>query len=285
MEGVNVACGQLTWDRSYPREKVLEEIGRAGYDGAPVGRSEGTSARETLDRFARYGLRPAPGYLGLDWWTPELKPRQLEQARREAAFSRELGLTDIYVASNLTPARRALAGHVTAQTATSTAELKKLVDLLNELGRITLGLGVRACFHNHVGSPVETRDEIDRLFALVDPSVVYQGPDIGHLAWAGEDVVDFTRHVAPRIKTLHLKDIDPKVRAEGVTKKWDYQTFSDNGIFVELGEGLVDFPALFQALRSAGFRGWIVVETDVTRKASALQSATISRNYLKRIGV
>jgi inosose dehydratase len=285
MEGFHIACGQITWDRTYPRDQVLAEIARAGYEGAPIGRSEGTSAQATLDRFARYGLRPAPGYLGLEWWTPALKPRQLEQARQEAAFSRELGLTELYVASNLTPARRALAGQVTAQRATSTEELKRLAELLDELGRITLGLEVRVCFHNHVGSPVETRDEIDRLFALVDPNVVYQGPDIGHFAWAGDDVVEFTRDVAPSIKTLHLKDIDPRVRAAGVAKKWDYQSFAANGIFVELGEGLVDFPALFQALRSADFRGWIVVETDVTRKASALQSATISRDYLKSIGV
>jgi inosose dehydratase len=76
-----------------------------------------------------------------------------------------------------------------------------------------------------------------------------------------------------------------KVRARGVEEKWDYRAFSDNGIFVELGEGLVDFPTLFQVLRAAEFRGWIVVETDVTRKPSALVSATISREYLKSIGV
>jgi sugar phosphate isomerase/epimerase len=42
---------------------------------------------------------------------------------------------------------------------------------------------------------------------------------------------------------------------------------------------------MFEALKQAGFRGWIVVETDVTTKPSALESATISRNYLRSIGV
>lgn len=285
MEGIKVACGQITWSRDYPREQVLAEIAKAGYEGAPVSRTAGEMAKDILDRFARHGLKPAPGYLGMEWWNPELRAGQLEQAARQAAFSRELGLTEIYVASSLTPERRALAGQVTASTATPTADLKKLADLLDDVGRVTLKEGVRVCFHNHVGSPVETRDEIDRLFAQVDRDLVFQGADIGHLAWAGDDAVAFTRDYASRIKTLHLKDIAPAVRAAGVAQKWDYQGFSDHGIFAELGEGLVDFPSTFEVLRKTGFHGWIVVETDVTRKASALESAVISRTYLKSIGV
>lgn len=285
MQGVKIACGQITWGREYPREKVLEEIARAGYDGAPAGRFGESSAADVLAQYARYGLRPAPGYLGLEWWNAELRSQQLDQAARQAAFARELGLTEIYVASNLTPERRAIAGQVTAATATPTEKLTTLADLLSSVGAVTLREGVRACFHNHVGSPVETRDEIDRLFDLVDRSVVFQGPDLGHLAWAGDDAVKFVRDYGSSIKTLHVKDISPTVRAEGVARRWDYRAFSDHGIFVELGEGLIDFPGVFAALHDAGFQGWIVVETDVTQKASALESATISRRYLASIGV
>jgi inosose dehydratase len=114
---------------------------------------------------------------------------------------------------------------------------------------------------------------------------VFQGPDLGHLAWAGDDVISFCREYASDIKTLHVKDIDPGVLAEGVAAGWDYAGFSDHGIFAELGEGLVDFPAVFTILGEAGFQGWVVVETDVTQKPSALESATISRDYLRSIGM
>ena len=285
MEGVKVACGQITWGREYPREKVLAEIAQAGYEGAPAGRYISGSAKEVLDLFARFGLKPAPGYMGLEWWTPGLRAQQLEQAAQQAAFSRELGLTEIYVASSLTPERRAISGQVTAKTATPTSELAKLADLLNEIGRVTQREGVSICLHNHVGSPVETRDEIDRLFAQVDRGVVFQGADIGHLAWAGDDIVRFTRDYAGSIKTLHLKDISAKVLAEGRAQKWDYRGFSDHGIFAEFGEGIVDFPAMFAVLKQAGFKGWVVVETDVTQKPTALESATLSRKYLHGLGV
>ncbi|HEV2065317.1 MAG TPA: TIM barrel protein [Thermomicrobiales bacterium] len=95
----------------------------------------------------------------------------------------------------------------------------------------------------------------------------------------------FCRDYASDIKTTHLKDIDPEVLVEGVASGWDYSGFSTHGIFTELGEGLVDFPAVFAILKDAGFQGWVVVETDVTQKPTALESATISRNYLRSIGV
>jgi len=285
MEGVKVACGQITWGRDYPREKVLAEIAEAGYDGAPAGRYISGSAKEVLDLYERYGLKPAPGYIGLEWWKPELRAQQVDQAAQQAAFARELGLTEIYVASSLTPERRAISGQVTPATATPTSELAKFADLLNEIGRVTQREGVSICLHNHVGSPVETRDEIDRLFALVDRSVVFQGADIGHLAWAGDDIVQFTKDYVDSIKTLHLKDISGSVLAEGRAKKWDYKAFSDHGIFAEFGEGIVDFPAMFAVLKQAGFKGWVVVETDVTQRPTALESAKASRKYLHSLGV
>lgn len=180
--------------------------------------------------------------------------------------------------------RNDIAGHVKPEDAMSDAEFAQFARTLNKVGEITLKEGVKSCFHNHVGSTIETREEIDRLFSLVDRGLVFQGPDIGHLAWAGVDAVQFCKDYAADIKTMHIKDITPKVLKEGVSRGWNYATFSRNGIFVEIGEGLVDFPAILGALDQVGFDGWVIVETDVTQKATPLESATISRNYLKGIG-
>jgi inosose dehydratase len=132
---------------------------------------------------------------------------------------------------------------------------------------------------------IETGEEIARLLDLCDPNVVFLGPDTGHLAWAGVDPVAFCREHAERIKTIHVKDIDAGVRERGRAVGWDYGTFANNGIFVELGEGCVDIPAIIGILRDAGFAGWVIAETDVTQKPTALESATISRRYLRSIGI
>jgi inosose dehydratase len=300
MAQFKIGCGQITWIEftpqgvkwKVPQEQALGEIAQAGYEGVPASPGEGLSTAETLAQLDKHGLKPAPGYLGADFWDPEQEASILDRATKLAQFGREAGLTELYVAaggfgSYITPTgktRNQIAAHVSPEDAMTDGQFEQFARALNKVGEITLAQGVRSCFHNHVGSTIETREEIDRLFSMVDRNLVFQGPDIGHLAWAGVDSVQFCRDYADSIKTMHIKDIDPAVLEEGIQNAWDYATFSKHGIFAELGEGLVDFPAIFKILKEAGFEGWIVVETDVTQKPSALESATISRNYLKSIG-
>jgi inosose dehydratase len=292
MENWLIGCGALTWPREQPREQVWQEIADAGYDGVPVGPALGTP-EETLAFAGRFGMKPAPGYLGGDFWRPEQEATILEQAEVQGKFMRDVGCTEIYLGpggfqgyvtgSGLNRAQ--LAGHVRPEDMLTDAEFEQFAKTVTRIGEITLTYGVRSCFHNHVGAVIETREEIDRLFEMVDRSVVFQGPDIGHLIWAGVDPVAFCRDYAADIKSVHIKDINPEVLRQGVSASWDYGQFSAAGIFAELGEGCVDFPAIFDILKQAGYEGWIIVETDVTMKASAFESAKISRAYLKNLGL
>ena len=300
MASIAVGCGQITWIKfsaqgaqwQVPEEQVLAEIAQAGYDGAPAGPKEGRTASELLAQYARYGLRPAPGYIGAGFWKPERQTELLEEARRYASFAREVGCTELYVApggfdyvGGGGKSRREVAGHVSPADGLSDDEYQQFADTLNRFAELTLQDGIRSCFHNHVGTVIETGDEIARLLELCDPNLVFLGPDTGHLAWAGVDPVAFCRDHAQRIKTIHVKDIDAAVRDRGRAAGWDYGTFSDNSIFVELGEGCVDLVAIFEILRAAGFDGWAIAETDVTQKPTALESVTISRAYLRSIGI
>jgi inosose dehydratase len=242
-------------------------------------------------------LKPAPGYFAAAFHEPEQRDATLEAARRQAAFAREVGLTELYVAPGGSAGsgyvsrangktRRELAGHVGPDDGLSEDENRRFADTLNETCRVLLDEGgVRGCFHNHVGTVIETRDEFDRLLARCDPDLVFLGPDTGHLAWAGADVTAFFRDYAPRILTAHLKDINADVRARGVAEEWDYGTFTANGVFTELGEGCVDFPALARHSARPELRRLAARRNDVTQKASALESATASRDHLRSIGL
>ncbi len=292
MEGMHIGCGQITWPRNMPEEQVLSEIAQAGYEGAPCAPRSGRTAKETVALFARFGLKPAPGYLSGLFWVPAERGGILEAARRQAAFMAEVGCTELFVAADgfdrwTTPrglTRAQIAGHVQPADMLSPDEFKRFGEVLSEVGRITLAAGVRSCVHNHVGTPLETRAEIDALFACVDRSVVFQGPDIGHLVWGGADVLEFCRAYGDSIKALHIKDMDAAVIREGVAHDWDYAAFSDHGIFAEIGRGMVDWPAFRDLLQTIGYQGWIIVETDRTTLPTALESAQISRAYLRSIG-
>jgi inosose dehydratase len=84
---------------------------------------------------------------------------------------------------------------------------------------------------------------------------------------------------------VHLKDCHADVIARGKAAGWPYREFVEHGVFAELGQGDVDFPAILQILRDADFTGWPIAETDRTMLPTARESATISYAYLRSLGL
>lgn len=286
---MRVGCGQITW-RGVSEENALADIAAAGYEGAPPKLTPGRTAAATLELFARHSLAPAPPYYGAAIWQADRRAEMVAGAREGARLARAVGCGELYVAAHGEyrgrggRTRAEAAAHVRPEDGLTGAEMDAAAATMDAIGEATLAEGVRACFHNHVGTVIETEDEIERLLARTDPSRVFLGPDTGHLAWAGVDAPAFCRRHAGRIGSVHLKDIAEDVRRRGQAEEWDYATFSAQGIFQELGRGDVDLPAVLAALEAAGFDGWIIVETDVTRLPSARESAVVSREYLKGLG-
>lgn len=296
MRNYLVGCGQITWMTNWesppPRDEAMRDIAAAGYDGAPVHFMPGETPEEVAKFFASFGLKPGPGYLGAKWWDPAETGTLVERTRAMAAQHAAIGCDALFVADDgfqtKSPRgfeRMALAGRPTPEDSLSADQYKIAGEALTRAGEAALESGVRICFHNHVGSFIETRQEIDDLWAQLDRTKVFQGPDIGHLAWAGVDTLQFVKDYAADIKALHIKDINRAVMDKGIAEAWHYMVFNNGGIFAELGEGFVPYPAIFEVLDAAGFNGWLIVETDKTTKESPLVSATISRTYLKSLGI
>jgi inosose dehydratase len=296
---VKVGCSRITWQQfGTGEDQVLSEISTAGYEGVPwrdpdpAAGSPAEAARQIRERYRRYSLTPAPGYVWAEFWDKTQRSQILDTFRRHAAVARELGLAETFVAARGPDramasgrTRRQASAHVTAEDGLSGEEMKWFAEGLNSAAAVTLEEGVKACYHSHVGTVIETSQEIEQLLALTDPAVVFLGPDTGHLAWASIDVVEFCRQHAERIACLHVKDIVAAVRDEGKAAGWDYATFSDRGVFTELGDGCVDLRGVLGALSANDFDGWLITETDVTQRPSALESARVSRANLRTLGV
>lgn len=297
MENIRIGCGLITWSALPDRpddweETALRETAQAGYEGAPASVRGGETPDEMVARYARHGLKPAPGYFG-GTFRPEVAPATIvEEAKAQAHAMRAVGCTEWYIAGGgwerVTPrgkTRRELAGQITDADGISDEEMASYAEVINQIGAAALAEGVQACYHNHVGTIIETRAETERLLALTDPATVFLGSDTGHFAWAGDDPVAFCRDHAARIKTIHLKDCHAGIIAQGREAGWPYAEFVHHGIFAELGEGCVDFPAILSSLQGAGFTGWMIAETDRTMRPTPLESATVSRDYLRTLGL
>ncbi len=145
--------------------------------------------------------------------------------------------------------------------------------------------GVRTVFHHHCAGFVETPAEIEKLLSLTDPEVFGLCFDAGHYLFGGGDPVAGLRKHIERIWHVHFKDCHPAIAARAHAEGWNYFRSVRNGIFCELGQGGVDFPALKAILEEAGYEGWIVVEQDVLPgMGSPKESARRNRAYLASIG-
>jgi inosose dehydratase len=154
------------------------------------------------------------------------------------------------------------------------ADFKQLGKALTELGKRTADLGVPLGYHNHMGSLGERPEELDQVMNDSDPRYVKLELDIAHYFQGGGDPVKAVEKYSDRLLFLHIKDVERF--APGKDAEHSYR-------FVELGQGLVDVPAVFDALRKINFRGWAVVELDAVpdNARSPKEAAAANKEYLQ----
>jgi inosose dehydratase len=134
--------------------------------------------------------------------------------------------------------------------------------LLTNLDRLELVAsrsGITATLHPHVGTVVETADDVERVLA---GSGIGLCLDTGHLLIGGADPVALAAEHAGRIRHTHLKDVDAvwarRVRSGEVT----YTEAVRGGMYRPLGQGDVDIASIVGSLERAGYDGWYVLEQD-----------------------
>jgi inosose dehydratase len=146
--------------------------------------------------------------------------------------------------------------------------------------------GLRTVFHHHCAGYAETPAEVAELLSRTDPEVLGLCLDMGHYTYGGGDPVNALDQYHERIWHIHFKDCHPDIAAQARAKDWDYFEAVQNGVFCELGQGSVDFPAIVEKLDAAGYDGWIVVEQDVLPSmGSPRESAQRNREYLASLGL
>ena len=282
MRDLLVGCGQLTWTGASRRIRSSPRSPRPGTTARrPVAR--GATTEEVGASFARHGLRPSARL-----------PRRLPLAARGAGGDPRAGTGAGGVRPRPRP-RRALrraepdAGAAGGRRAGDAGRLARRGRLppdgrhAESDRRDRARGGRRACFHNHVGSPSRRAPRSTGSSGSSTAGSCSRGRTSATSPGRATTPSTSAATTPTRSGRSTLKDIDPRVLEGRPRRHWDYAGFSDHGIFAELGEGMIDFPAMFAALPDTGAGS--IVETDVTTKPSALESARISRAYLRSIGV
>lgn len=282
---------------------MLDELCATGYVGTDLGDwgfmpTDPDRLRAELER---RGLALVASFVPCDLRDPDAHDEGVRTALRAARLLAAAAPADadghrpmivLADANGTDPARTLYAGRVTSAMALGPDEWEVFAAGTERIAAaVQEDTGLRTLFHHHCAGFVETPDELARLMELTDPRLLGLVLDTGHLVFGsgGDDgrlPLETLSRYADRIGLIHFKDCQPTVAALARAEHWDYFTAVRQGVFCELGQGCVDFPAVVEQLRAQQYSGWIVVEQDVLPgMGSPRESAARNRAYLRDLGL
>jgi len=264
-------------------ETCLAEASQAGYAGIELGNKfprESGRLRPILERF---GLALVSG-----WYSARLLERSVDaEIRAMEPHLRLLGEMgcDVMVFAETTGS---VAGNrswpVSRRPKLGEKDWPGFAERLTAVGDHLARHGLRMAYHHHMGTVIESEEEIDRLMAGTGGSVGLL-LDTGHLTYAGADPAAVARRHLGRINHVHCKDVRPPVLVAMRKKRASFLDAVLAGVFTVPGDGGVAFGPVLEALKSAAYAGWLVVEAEQDpAKAHPLTYARMGHDYLLNAG-
>ncbi|GGW21923.1 myo-inosose-2 dehydratase [Gemmobacter lanyuensis] len=246
-----------------PTTRILDEAGRQiGFDGIENGHRWPNDPEALRALLADYGLKFISG-----WYSTELLVRSVEDeikaVQDHLAKLKHNGCKVCIVCETSNAIHGDAKKPVNDRPVLSAEEMVAFGQKLEAFAAYLASEGVTLVYHHHMGTIVESPEEIDALMAATGPHT-HLLFDAGHCTFGGGNPEEVLKKHVARVRHFHAKNIRPaiveKVRAEG----WSFLQGVVGGAFTVPGdqEGGVDFGPLLKILACAGYDGWIVIEAE-----------------------
>jgi inosose dehydratase len=245
------------WGFLMDRHRVLTEMRESGLAATELG-PDGflpTDPSELQDYVARYGLSVIGGFVPALLYRRDRVETELSYVARAA---RQLAATGARVLV-LGPSSHN-EGYDTRYDLTAD-EWPVFFENLRRLQDLVADAELATALHPHWSMAIEDGRDVERVLESSDVGLCV---DTGHLYLAGTDPVDVVLAAPERVLHVHLKDVDPVLAERVRTGDVPFRQAVLGGLFVPLGAGGVDIAGVIRTLESRGYRGWYVLEQDVS---------------------
>ncbi|WP_337266437.1 myo-inosose-2 dehydratase [Oryzifoliimicrobium ureilyticus] len=123
--------------------------------------------------------------------------------------------------------------------------------------------GIDLVYHYHMGTVVQTEEEIDLLMKNTGPATKLL-LDTGHAWFGGSDPVVLANRYMDRVRHIHAKNVRPAIRKEVESEKLSFLEGVRRGVFTVPGdpEGGVDFLPVLKVAADHRYSGWLVIEAE-----------------------
>jgi inosose dehydratase len=289
MPNVRLGINPITWTNDdvpelggeTPLETCLRETKLAGYAGTELGGKFPRTSAKLRPILLSYELDLVSG-----WYDGRIAEKEvdaeLEAIRPHLQLLRDMGCRHVVYADTSLGRHGAIWEPISRRPTLPAPEWPVYGRKVTELAERMAEFGVRMAFHHHMGTIVETDEEVALLMRHTGEAVglLY---DTGHSVFAGGDPLSLVRQHRDRIVHVHCKDARQPVLERARRDDLSFMQAVLDGIFTVPGDGFIDYRAILRVLADSGYSGWLVVEAEQDpRKADPLTYAKLGFDNLTR---
>ena len=284
---VRIGINPLTWTNDdlpalgeeNSLEKCLTEARQAGYEGVELGRKFPRDAAVLGPILKKFQLSLVSG-----WYSARLLERpvadEIKAMQPHLTLLKALGSTVMVFCE---VSRCVHGDRKRALSRRPKLEDEEWAAFSRDLDQVAAYLddqGVRMAYHHHMGTVIQSEDEVDRMMASTQHVGLLL--DTGHLTFAGGDPLRSLKRHARRITHVHCKDIRQDKLAQARKQDVSFLDAVLGDVFAVPGDGSIDFERILKELANHEYSGWLVVEADQDpAKAHPLTHARIGHDCLR----
>jgi inosose dehydratase len=246
-----------------PTARILDEAGRQiGFDGIENGHRWPDDPAALKALLGGYGLKFISG-----WYSTNLLVQSVEDeikaVQPHLAKLKHNNCKVCIVCETSNAIHGDAKKPVNDRPRLTPAEMTAFAAKLEAFAAYLAGEGLMLVYHHHMGTIVESPQEIDALMAATGPHT-HLLFDTGHCTFGGGDPVTVLKKHAARVGHFHAKNIRPAITAKVRAGGWSFLQGVVAGAFTVPGDqdGGVDFGPLLKILKAANYDGWIVIEAE-----------------------
>ena len=271
-----------------PYTRFLDEVAASGYEWIELGPYGylPTDPKQLSDELAARNLKLSAGTVFEHLHQDDSWDAVWKQIEDVAKLTAAVGGKHVVVIPEMW--RDPATGAVLEDRNLTAEQWSKKTEGMNELGKAMFEkYGVRAQYHPHADSHVDTEENVYRFLDGTDGEFVNLCLDTGHISYCGGDNIAIIERAPERIGYLHLKQVDPEVRAKVEAEDLPFGEAVKLGAMTEPPLGIPDMPPLLAAIEKLGIDVFAIVEQDMypCDVDHPLPIAQRTRKYLGSCGV
>lgn len=247
-------CEVPGWGAMLPQKRVLGEMASLGFTATELGAAGflPDDPFELKDVLGEFGMTLIGGFTPVVVHDPSARKSTIESATATARLFQQAGATK-FVSCAVMDMDWSNPRPLTSE------ERKHMAEMFGVIDDICGEHGLDQVLHPHVQTAIETRDDITSVLDSCDVTFCL---DTGHMAFGGQDPVEFAKTAFERVGHVHLKDIRLDMVPAVLRREVSLMAATQAGVFTPLGKGDVDILGVVQTLENSGYRGWYVIEQD-----------------------